>query len=76
MSRLNAFVRGFCAVFNFTWLIPGMYEPTKLIEIKEIPQHPGVGEAILSYWRNVGGYMRTAMDQVQKEHSDAQKTQE
>ena len=75
MKRFEIFVRSFLSIFNFSWLIPGMYQRIDIIPPTELPQPQGAGEAIASYWRNVGGYMRKAMDQVETEHSDGQKTQ-
>jgi hypothetical protein len=77
MNRFQAILRGASSIFDFRWIIiPGQYEPPQFHDIQELPTLKSPGEAIASYWKATGNYIRMGMDHVQSEEGYGQESQE
>ena len=64
MDRLKTIARGFLSAYNFNFDLTGQYRPRKILDVRELP-FQSTGDALASYWHAVGGYMQSAIDQVE-----------
>jgi len=68
MKTLKSFLRGFGSIIDI-WPTP-RYEEIELPKYDPVQSYQQYGKNINGYWNNVGGYMRTAIEQTDKEIKD------